>query len=50
MIRIALCKTNPTAGNCWKSLLIDQYIADELVYNEMEQKLTLEKMQTEVNK
>ena len=34
-------------GNCWPSLLVDQYPANAWQINEMEKKLTLQKFQFE---
>ncbi|XP_043924924.1 nudC domain-containing protein 2 isoform X2 [Protopterus annectens] len=47
MIRIVLTKTNREAGNCWPSLLEDQYAADPWVQDQMQKKLTLERFQRE---
>ncbi|XP_071120449.1 nudC domain-containing protein 2-like isoform X1 [Mytilus edulis] len=47
LIRICLPKVHSTAGNCWKSLLKSQYEADPSTFDQMEQKLTLEKFQNE---
>lgn len=43
-----LVKSQRKASECWKSLLVDQYIADPLTFMEMEKKLTLERFQSEV--
>ncbi|XP_041358876.1 nudC domain-containing protein 2-like [Gigantopelta aegis] len=47
LIRIALSKAKPSLNHCWKSLLVDQYEADPMTYDEMEKKLTLERFQSE---
>lgn len=49
LLRIVLIKSNRDAANCWKSLMEDQYIADPLVFDQMERKLTLERFQNEVH-
>lgn len=48
LIRIVLMKTNREAGNCWTSLLEEQYAADPWVQDQMQRKLTLERFQREV--
>ncbi|KAL2299495.1 hypothetical protein Nmel_014156, partial [Mimus melanotis] len=47
MIRIVLMKTNRDAGNCWTSLLENEYAADPWVQDQMQRKLTLERFQRE---
>ncbi|XP_053320355.1 nudC domain-containing protein 2 [Spea bombifrons] len=47
LIRIILTKSNRSAGNCWASLLEEEYSADPWVQDEMQKKLTLEKFQRE---
>ena len=47
-MRIVLSKSHPTADNCWKSLLKDQYETNPVTFDEMEKKLTLERFQKEV--
>lgn len=49
LLRIVLVKSLKDPSKGWMSLLIDQYQADPLIYNEMEKKLTLERFQKEVN-
>lgn len=41
-------KTNREAGNCWTSLLEEQYAADPWLQDQMQRKLTLERFQREV--
>ena len=48
LLRIVLEKTDKTAANTWKSLLVDQYQPDPTVYDKMEQKITLQRFQFEV--
>ncbi|KAJ6668024.1 hypothetical protein lerEdw1_016345 [Lerista edwardsae] len=47
LIRIVLTKTNRDAGNCWSSLLENEYSADPWVQDQMQRKLTLERFQRE---
>uniref|UniRef100_A0A493TT46 NudC domain containing 2 n=3 Tax=Anas TaxID=8835 RepID=A0A493TT46_ANAPP len=47
LIRIVLMKTNRDAGNCWTSLLENDYAADPWVQDQMQRKLTLERFQRE---
>ncbi|KAH0629673.1 hypothetical protein JD844_011919 [Phrynosoma platyrhinos] len=47
LIRIVLTKTNRDAGNCWSSLLENEYAADPWVQDQMQKKLTLERFQRE---
>ncbi|TTD03347.1 NudC domain-containing protein 2 [Bagarius yarrelli] len=47
LIRIILMKTNREAGNCWTSLLEEQYAADPWLQDQMQRKLTLERFQRE---
>ncbi|XP_026537955.1 nudC domain-containing protein 2 isoform X2 [Notechis scutatus] len=47
LIRITLTKTNRDAGNCWSSLLKNEYAADPWVQDQMQRKLTLERFQRE---
>ncbi|KFO54580.1 NUDC2 protein, partial [Chloropsis cyanopogon] len=47
LIRIVLMKTNRDAGNCWTSLLENEYAADPWVQDQMQRKLTLERFQRE---
>ncbi|NXS87820.1 NUDC2 protein, partial [Erpornis zantholeuca] len=47
LIRIVLMKTNRDAGNCWTSLLENEYTADPWVQDQMQRKLTLERFQRE---
>ncbi|XP_061472761.1 nudC domain-containing protein 2 isoform X2 [Rhineura floridana] len=47
LIRIVLTKTNRDAGNCWSSLLENEYVADPWVQDQMQRKLTLERFQRE---
>ncbi|XP_069510382.1 nudC domain-containing protein 2 [Ambystoma mexicanum] len=47
LIRIVLMKSNRDAGNCWPSLLENEYAADPWVQDEMQKKLTLERFQRE---
>ena len=48
LLRICLPKTLSGANKCWQSLLKDQYVADPFTYDQMEQKLTLQRYQYEV--
>nr|XP_033784597.1 nudC domain-containing protein 2 [Geotrypetes seraphini]XP_033784604.1 nudC domain-containing protein 2 [Geotrypetes seraphini] len=47
LIRIVQTKSNRDAGNCWKSLLEEEYAADLWVQDQMQRKLTLERFQRE---
>ncbi|NXR14711.1 NUDC2 protein, partial [Semnornis frantzii] len=47
LIRVVLMKTNRDAGNCWTSLLENEYAADPWVQDQMQRKLTLERFQRE---
>ena len=47
LIRIVLTKTNRDAGNCWSSLLENEYAADPWVQDQTQMKLTLERFQRE---
>ncbi|XP_028906865.1 nudC domain-containing protein 2 [Ornithorhynchus anatinus] len=47
MVRIVLTKTKRDAGNCWSSLLENEYVADPWVQDQMQKKLTLERFQNE---
>ncbi|KAJ7316253.1 hypothetical protein JRQ81_002415 [Phrynocephalus forsythii] len=49
LIRIVLTKTNRDAGNCWSSLLENEYAADPWVQDQMQRKLTLERFQREAS-
>lgn len=49
LIRIVLMKTNRDAGNCWTSLLENEYAADPWVQDQMQRKLTLERFQREAS-
>ncbi|EOA94734.1 NudC domain-containing protein 2, partial [Anas platyrhynchos] len=49
LIRIVLMKTNRDAGNCWTSLLENDYAADPWVQDQMQRKLTLERFQREAS-
>ncbi|NXY86564.1 NUDC2 protein, partial [Alcedo cyanopectus] len=49
LIRIVLMKTNRDAGNCWPSLLENDYAADPWVQDQMQRKLTLERFQREAS-
>uniref|UniRef100_A0A8V0YBV6 NudC domain-containing protein 2 n=1 Tax=Gallus gallus TaxID=9031 RepID=A0A8V0YBV6_CHICK len=49
LIRIVLMKTNRDAGNCWTSLLKNEYAADPWVQDQMQRKLTLERFQREAS-
>ncbi|NXP51367.1 NUDC2 protein, partial [Heliornis fulica] len=49
LIRIVLMKTNRHAGNCWMSLLENEYAADPWVHDQMQRKLTLERFQREAS-
>uniref|UniRef100_A0A7M4EHP8 NudC domain containing 2 n=1 Tax=Crocodylus porosus TaxID=8502 RepID=A0A7M4EHP8_CROPO len=40
-------QTNRDAGNCWASLLENEYAADPWVQDQMQRKLTLERFQKE---
>ena len=48
LVRICLEKVDKSAGNVWKSLLVGQYEADSFVFDQMQQKMTLERFQREV--
>ena len=48
MVQICLAKIDPNSSPAWKSLLVDQYEADPLVFDKMEQRLTLQKMEAQV--
>jgi two-component SAPR family response regulator len=48
LLNIVLVKSQRRASECWKSLLVDQYMADPFTFTEMEKKLTLERFQSEV--
>ena len=48
LLNIVLVKSQRRASECWKSLLVDQYMADPFTFMEMEKKLTLERFQSEV--
>ena len=48
LIRICLSKTDTSASNCWRSLLKSEYTADPVTFDQMEQKLTLQRFQLEV--
>ncbi|KAI0216608.1 NudC domain-containing protein 2 [Lamellibrachia satsuma] len=47
LLVICLPKSDRTAGSCWKSLLDGQYEADPWTWDQMQQKLTLERYQIE---
>ncbi|XP_060064793.1 nudC domain-containing protein 2-like [Ylistrum balloti] len=47
ILRICLVKADATAKNCWRSLLVDSYVADPVTFDEMEKKLTLQRFQLE---
>lgn len=47
LIRICLSKSDRSASNCWKSLLKSEYAADPYTFDQMEQKLTLQRFQIE---
>ncbi|KAJ1127887.1 hypothetical protein NDU88_006280 [Pleurodeles waltl] len=47
LIHIVLMKSNRDAGNCWPSLLENEYAADAWVQDQMQKKLTLERFQRE---
>ncbi|ELT94267.1 hypothetical protein CAPTEDRAFT_136225, partial [Capitella teleta] len=47
MLQLIMSKSNRTAKNCWRSLLIGQYEADAGTWDEMEKKLALQRFQTE---
>ena len=48
LLNIVLVKSQRRASECWKSLLVDQYMVDPFTFMEMEKKLTLERFQSEV--
>jgi len=48
LLRICLPKGDATAKNCWKSLLVGAYEVDPCTYDQMEQKLALQRFQLEV--
>ena len=48
MLNIVLIKSQRKASECWKSLLVDEYVVDSFTFMEMEKKLTLERFQSEV--
>ena len=41
-------KTDKTSANIWKSLLVGQFTPDLVLFDQMEQKVTLERFQMEV--
>jgi len=47
MVRICLIKADRQASNCWSSLLVGQYSANSLVYDEMQKNMTLQRFQFE---
>ncbi|KAK3099673.1 hypothetical protein FSP39_007855 [Pinctada imbricata] len=47
LVRICLLKGHAVAENCWESLLVGKYKPDPLTYDEMEQKVTLQRFQLE---
>ncbi len=47
-LHICMEKSNPSASNVWKSLLVGQYEANPLVLDQMQQKMTLQRFQFEV--
>eukprot|EP00794_Sanderia_malayensis_P007563 gene7563-8401_t len=47
LVHINLVKAKKDAANCWRSLLIDDFVVDPLTFSEMEKKLTLERFQRE---
>ena len=49
LVRICLVKADKTAGSCWQGLFTDQFIADPLTADQMQQKLTLQRFQLEVS-
>ena len=49
ILNIVLIKSQRSAGQCWKSLLLNQYEVDPFTFTEMEKKLTLERFQNEVS-
>ncbi|XP_064636837.1 nudC domain-containing protein 2-like isoform X2 [Lineus longissimus] len=50
LVRICLPKAEPSASNCWHSLLVGQYEANLFQQDEMQKKLTLQRFQYEVKK
>ena len=48
LVRMCLEKVDRSAGNTWRSLLDGQYEANAYLYDQMQQKMTLERFQTEV--
>ena len=48
LVNICLEKVDKSAENVWKSLIVGQYEADPFVFDQMQQKMTLERFQTEV--
>lgn len=47
LLRVFLVKVDKTAGNCWPSLLVNQFEANFFTKDEMEKKLTLQRFQLE---
>ncbi|XP_019647369.1 PREDICTED: nudC domain-containing protein 2-like isoform X2 [Branchiostoma belcheri] len=47
LLRIVITKSDRTGRDCWQSLLQGQYPADPQVYDNMEKKLTMERVQRE---
>ncbi|XP_035681420.1 nudC domain-containing protein 2-like isoform X1 [Branchiostoma floridae] len=47
LLRIVITKSDRTGRDCWQSLLQGQYPADPQVYDDMEKKLTMERVQRE---
>ena len=47
-LRVWLTKSDHSAKNTWRSLLIDQYETDDFTYDKMEQKSALQRLQFEV--
>ncbi|XP_066288179.1 nudC domain-containing protein 2-like isoform X3 [Branchiostoma lanceolatum] len=47
LLRIVITKSERSGRDCWKSLLDGQYPADPQVHDNMEKKLTMERVQRE---
>jgi hypothetical protein len=47
-VQICLAKCDPSNVPAWRSLLVGQHEADPLLYDKMEQRMTLQKMEVQV--
>lgn len=50
LVHVCLPKSRNKSDNCWKALLKTGYEVDPVTYDQMEQKMTLERFQLEVQK